>query len=41
MVKLFEVEYLREPNVQDTKRLMGMGAVRGFPDMFGLVYCMH
>lgn len=41
MVKVFGIEHLIEPNVQDTSRLMAIGAARGFPGMSGSVDCMH
>ncbi|XP_048574065.1 uncharacterized protein LOC125554596 [Triticum urartu] len=41
VVKVFGAEYLREPTVEDTEKLLAIGEARGFPDMLGSVDCMH
>jgi hypothetical protein len=41
IIKLFGPTYLRAPNEDDTKRLMGMNEKRGWPEMFGSVDCMY
>jgi len=38
---IFGNEYLRRPNNEDIKRLLQMGAARGFPGMLGSIDCMH
>lgn len=40
-VKMFGLEHLREPTVQDTEKLLAIGAARGFPGMLASVDCMH
>lgn len=41
IVKVFEDEYLRSPNKNDTTRLLEIGEERGFPGMLGSIDCMH
>ena len=41
MVVVFGLEYLREPNAQDTEKLLAIGEARGFPGMLGSIDCMH
>jgi hypothetical protein len=41
IVQLFEDEYLRAPNQNDTSRLLANAEKRGFPSMLGCIDCMH
>ncbi|XP_020168116.1 uncharacterized protein [Aegilops tauschii subsp. strangulata] len=41
MVQALGAEYLREPNAQDTERLLAIGETRGFSGMLGSIDCMH
>jgi hypothetical protein len=41
VVKIFENEYLRSPNQNDTSRLLEIGVGRCFPGMLGSIDCMH
>jgi hypothetical protein len=41
VVEIFENEYLRSPNQNDTSRLLEIGVERGFPGMLGSIDCMH
>ena len=35
VLHVFGGEYMREPNVQDTEKLLPIGEARGFPGMLG------
>ncbi|XP_073367939.1 uncharacterized protein [Aegilops tauschii subsp. strangulata] len=37
VVEVFGPEYLREPNAQDTEKLLAIGEARGFPRMLGSI----
>lgn len=41
VVQGFGVEYLREPREDDLKRIMELGAARGFPGCIGSISCQH
>ena len=41
MMEVFGPEYLREPNAQDTEKLLAIGEARGFPGMLGSIDCVH
>ena len=41
VVQVFGAVYLREPNAQDTERLLAIGEARGFPGMLRSIDCMH
>ncbi|XP_074266901.1 uncharacterized protein LOC141590193 [Silene latifolia] len=41
VISHFRNEYLRIPTVEDTQRLLQIGASRGFPGMLGTIDCMH
>ncbi|XP_073363681.1 uncharacterized protein [Aegilops tauschii subsp. strangulata] len=41
MVEVFGPEYLIEPNVQDTKKLLAIEEARGSLGMLGSIDCMH
>ncbi|CAN6345685.1 unnamed protein product [Urochloa humidicola] len=41
VVEVFEDEYLRSPNDNNTARLLALGEERGFPGMLGSIDCMH
>jgi hypothetical protein len=41
IISIFGEEYLREPNLEDTQRLMSINEKRGFLDMLGSIDCMH
>lgn len=41
VIEIFEDEYLRSPNENDTARLLTIGERRGFSRMLGSIDCMH
>jgi hypothetical protein len=41
IISVFGEEYLREPNMEHTQRLLSINEKRGFPDMLGSIDCMH
>ncbi|XP_073363404.1 uncharacterized protein [Aegilops tauschii subsp. strangulata] len=41
MVEVFGPQYLREPTVEDTERLLAISEARGWPSLLGSLYCMH
>jgi hypothetical protein len=41
VINLYSAEFLREPTVEDVKRLATMNSKRGFPGMLGSLDCMH
>ncbi|RLN24092.1 putative nuclease HARBI1 [Panicum miliaceum] len=41
VIEIFGEHYLREPNVEDTARLMQMSESKGFRGMLGCIDCMH
>ena len=41
VVEVFGPEYLREPNAQDTEKLLAIGEARGFPGILRSIDCMH
>jgi hypothetical protein len=41
VVQVFGPEYLREPTVADTQRLLSINESRGWPGMLGSIDCMH
>jgi hypothetical protein len=40
IISVFGEEYLREPNLEDTQRLLYINEKRGFPGMLGSIDCM-
>src|SRR6266540_2970716 len=41
VIEVFEDEYLRSPNENDTAQLLAIGEERDFPGMLGSIDCMH
>jgi hypothetical protein len=41
VVEVFRPQYLREPIVADTERLLAISEARGWPGLFGSLDCMH
>ena len=41
VVQVFGAEYLREPNAQDTERLLAIREARGFTGKLRSIDCMH
>jgi hypothetical protein len=41
MVDVFGTKYLRDPNAQNTTRLLAISAARGFSRLVGFIDCMH
>jgi hypothetical protein len=41
VIAVFDKYYLREPNMDDTARLLSINESRGFPGMLGSFDCMH
>jgi hypothetical protein len=41
IISVFGKEYSREPNLEDTQRLLSINDKRGFPGMLGRIDCMH
>ncbi|KAE8786273.1 Nucleobase-ascorbate transporter 12 [Hordeum vulgare] len=39
-MEVFGAEYPREPNTQDTEKLLAIEEARGFPGMLGSIKCM-
>jgi hypothetical protein len=41
VIKVFNSVYLRDPNMEDTLRLLSINEKSGFPKMVGSIDCMH
>jgi hypothetical protein len=41
IILVFGEVYLREPNLEDTQRLLSINEKRGFPGMLGSIDCTH
>ncbi|XP_073360077.1 uncharacterized protein [Aegilops tauschii subsp. strangulata] len=41
MVEVFGSQYLREPTMADTERLLAISKARGWPGLLGSLDCMH
>jgi hypothetical protein len=41
IISVFGEVYLREPNLEDTQRVLSINEKRGFPGMLGSMDCMH
>jgi hypothetical protein len=41
VIKVFNSVYLRDPNMEDTLRLLSINEKSGFPKMLGSIDCMH
>ncbi|XP_020201396.1 uncharacterized protein [Aegilops tauschii subsp. strangulata] len=41
VVEVFGPQYLREPTIADTKRLLAISEARGWPGLLGSLDCMH
>jgi hypothetical protein len=41
IIAVFDEVYMREPNLEDTQRLLSINEKRVFPGMLGSIDCMH
>jgi hypothetical protein len=41
IILVFDEEYLRDPNMEDTQRLLSINKNRGFPSILGSIDFMH
>ena len=41
MIEVFGPQYLREPTMADTERLVAISEARGCPGLLGSLNCMH
>ena len=41
VVKVFGLEHMREPTIEDTEMLMALSITRGWSSMLGCLDCMH